>query len=100
MQIFRLGGKGLQGLKKIGYNKKEELHIHNSHSIYTIKANNEQVYNIKKRDKHLSEVYSKTTCTSSDLVENVCKVSKRSVKTCRRSCADMAPTLYYENKND
>ena len=40
-----------------------------------------------KSDKKWSNNYIQTTCTSSYHEKNICKVSKRSVQNCKRSCA-------------
>ena len=45
------------------------------------------VHNMEKSNKKWSSDYTQTTCTSSYNEENICKVSKRSVQNCKRSCA-------------
>ena len=47
----------------------------------------------EKSDKKCSNNYTQTTCTSSYHEENICKVSKRSVQNCKRSCAHKRYTL-------
>ena len=44
-------------------------------------------FTIWKNDKKWTNNYIQTTCTSSYHEENTCKVSKRSVQNCKRSCA-------------
>ena len=41
-------------------------------------------------------VYIQITCTSSHHEENICKVSKRSIKNCKRSCAHKTPMVNVE----
>ena len=41
-----------------------------------------------------------TTCTSSYHEENTCKVSKRSIQNCKRSCAHNTPRVNVEERTD
>ena len=45
----------------------------------------------KKNKKKKREDNSQTTCTSSDIVKNTCKVSKRSLKNCKSSWVHKLP---------
>ena len=47
-----------------------------------------------KGDKNIFKNYIQTTCTSANSKENMCKVSKRPVWNCMRSCNHKVPTVY------
>ena len=89
MQIFRLRGKGLQSFKKIGYNMKETLRT-NSHSIYTIKANNEQVHNMKNE----TNIYARFTPKRHAHPQKMLSMFQNDQL---KSLGGVAQTLYYWN---
>ena len=92
MHIFRPWRKHVQSFKKIGIKLYEELRSQGTHCLY-IEVEKWLSSQSGKSDKKESNNYIQTTCTSSHHEENICKVSKRSVKNCRRSCAHKTPRV-------
>ena len=67
----------------------------------SMRSVNDKVKKQQKSDKKYDNDYMKSTCTSSYYGENMCKVPKRLVKNCMRSCAHEVPTVYILRvKND
>ena len=48
----------------------------------------------KKKKKKKNKEYTKVICISSDHEENICKLLKRFIHNCRRSCVHKVPTIY------
>ena len=66
-----------------------------------LKSEHDKVQKVQKSDKIYGKDYMKSTCTSSDNGVNRCKVAKRLVENCMRSCAHEVATLYILRvKND
>ena len=73
---------------------------HKVPTVYTLRSKNDLSSQSGKRDKKKSINYIQTTCTSSHHEENICKVSKRSVKNCKRSCAHKTPMVNVDGRTD
>ena len=78
----------MQSLRKISIKLYEELCSQGTHCLYI-----EVSLQSGKSDKKYSNNYIQSTCTSSHHEENIRKVSKRSVKNCKSSCAHKTPMV-------
>ena len=103
MHFCRHGRKHVQSFKKTGlklYEKLQSQGIHWPLSVH-LRSENDKVQKVQKSDKKCGKDYMKSTCTSSDYGENMCKVAKRLVSNCMRSCAhEVAPVYILRVKND
>ena len=99
MHIFRPWRKHEQSFKKIGIKLYEELHSQGTHCLY-IEVKEWLSSRSGKSDKKKSHNYIQTTCTSSYHDENTCKVSKRLVQNCKRSCAHKTPRVNVDGWTD
>ena len=94
MHISRPWRKHVQSFKKISIKLYEELRSQGTH-CHNIFIESEvrkwQSSQSGKSNKNKCKDYIQTICTSSHHEENMCKVSKRSVKNCKRSCTHKTP---------
>ena len=66
-----------------------------------LRSVNDKVQKEQKSDKKYGKDYMKSMCTSSDYGENMCKIPKRLVYNCMRSCAHEVSSVYMLRvKND
>ena len=94
MHIFRPWRKHVQSFKKIGIKLYEEL-CFKVPTVYTLRSKKDLVHKVEKVTKINLTIISKSYHD-----ENTCKVSKRLVENCKRSCAHKTPRVNADGWTD